>query len=125
MITTAEGGLIAILDADATVSGIVGGRIHPMTDPRNTPFPKITYQRIDTVRGLSNDGPTNCPTARVQIDCWAADLLAARTLANAVRRALNGFSGTADGYQFDLIHLTDERDREAAPLPGHSARFSG
>lgn len=113
-----EAAIRAKLVADADVNGIISGRIHPFTVPTEIARPKLTYQRIDTVRWYSNDGPTGSPRIRLQVDCWADELLTAKTLADKVRQCLDGYRGVTSGVQVDGVHLQDERDMPQAMAPG-------
>jgi hypothetical protein len=117
-VETAEGAIVAKLKLDAGVAALVGTRVHPTTSPQAVALPKLTYQVIDTQRPHSNDGPIGLATARWQFDCRATDLIGAKRLARAVRRCLNGFSGTTSGWEFDSIRVIDEREFPETPQPG-------
>jgi hypothetical protein len=125
MITTAEGAIVSLLLTDTTVSALVGTRIHPATDPQNVPRPKLTYQRLRTDRsadvgGFTNDGPTGHAVAPMQIDCWADSILTAKQVIAAVRRRLNGYSGTVGGIFIGSIRVVDERELPATIYEGQT-----
>jgi hypothetical protein len=114
-----EAGLVAVLQADAGVSAIVAGRIHPTSDPQSAALPKVTYAVVGSVNGsrlgtFSNDGPTGLAIERVQFDCLAIDLYTARLLARAVKHALNGGFGVQGGVQYCGVNIVDLRE---SPLP--------
>jgi hypothetical protein len=86
---TFEADLKTHLQADATISNLVGDRIHPMLLPQVGALPAITYQHIGGVpmNDLSG-GDGDLMNYRVQINCWATGHTAARALAEAVRNRL-------------------------------------
>lgn len=116
---TIESGLRALLIADAGVKALVADRVYPMPAPQNGQYPFLTWQRISGQRVFSMGGPSGLAEPRFQIDVWSANrenrpdgggpYAEARSIADAVRRALDGFNGTLDGIRASAI-LLDERD---------------
>lgn len=102
--------LRARLIADATVGGLVGQRVYPVVAPAKATLPAITYQRISGMRVQSHDGPTGLARPRFQFACMAKTYSGAKTLANAVRRCLDGYGGTTDGVRAFVILLQMEMD---------------
>ena len=105
-----EEALVAILQADATVSGLVNDRIYPLVAPVGAELPAITYQRISGVRMETLQGPTGLAAPRFQFSCLANTYSQAKSLANAVRQALDGYSGTVNGVVIDSILCKNEQD---------------
>ena len=92
-----EAALYTILKADRTVTGLVGvvsPRIYPIGIPQGKSVPAIVYQQIAGGRPKSTTGTIGFCYALFQITCWDDDLLGARALADAVRDALDDFTGT-------------------------------
>jgi hypothetical protein len=89
-----------------TLEPLFSNRLYRMRLPIEAVLPAGTYQRIDTEPKYTHDGDAHLPTARFQIDCWAADPDAADDVADLVRAALSGYSD--DTYQ--SIFLADERE---------------
>ena len=95
-----ESALYSKLAGTAAINAIIGSgasvRLYPAVAPASTERPYITYQVISTRRSRHFAGVsgTQVDFARVQIDVWAASSLSRRTLAQAVRAALDGFSGS-------------------------------
>jgi hypothetical protein len=121
--TTIEGAIISLLLADPTVSGFVGTRIHPATDPQHIQRPKLTFQRLRTDRsesvgGFTNDGPTGHAVAVIQLDCWSDSQVTAKQTIAAVRRCLNGYSGEASGVSIGTVRVDDERELPATLYEG-------
>lgn len=116
---TIETGLRAHLIADATLAALVVDRVYPMPAPQNAGYPFVTWQRISGERVFSLGGPSGLAYPRFQIDVWSdsrenrpaggAPYLESRAIADAIRRALDGFNGTLDGIRVSAI-LLDERD---------------
>lgn len=84
-----ESGLYSALAADATVSSLVGTRIYPEIMPQDVTYPAISYQRISTVRLNMLSGVDDFTQVRIQIDCWDDNYSDVKTLALAVRDALD------------------------------------
>lgn len=91
-------GLVALLAADTGVQGILGfsaaGSIYQSVMPEDrTLLPCIVYQFVG---GSSTPtlGTSGVQRSRVQVDCWATTADASKQLADAVRKALNGYQGT-------------------------------
>ena len=87
---TIEEGLVAHLLADGTVAGIVADRIHPEVRPQDSTLPAIVYTHINDERDVDMDGPSDFVRVRMQVDCWHTSYPGVKTLAAAVRAALNG-----------------------------------
>lgn len=105
-----EKGIYAILAADVDVSTAVGTRIYPMVAPQKAALPYITFQRISANHIDCTIGSCGLAEARIQVDCVATGYLAARTLAEHVRDAMQGFTGVAGTIGIDIIRLLDDRD---------------
>lgn len=106
------------LKESGTVTNIVGTKIYPQLAPQNAALPYVTYQRIDTPRLRSLDGPVGLASPRVQIDCWSARYKEAKQLGEAIRKMLDGFKGSYGGEVVQGVFLEDERD--AFELPVHA-----
>lgn len=89
-----EQGLHAALVADGTVNGLVAGRIYPEIMPQDVVYPAISYQRISTTRYQLLEGVDDFTQARLQVDCWCDSYAQVKTLALAVKSALDGVTGT-------------------------------
>ena len=109
-----EKGIYAILAADADVSTAVGTRIYPMVARQGAALPYIVFQRISANHVDSTTGSSGLCEARIQVDCVTdgdlAGYLTARTLAEHVRDALQGYTGVAGTIDIDIIRLLDDRD---------------
>lgn len=143
--TTLRDAVRKLLRDDAAVFAIVGERIRYARSGRSDPEPRITYTVPSRLHGRDLDGPDDTSDARVRVSVWAAGTpsgsIEAEALAEAVRLALDGFSGwvgevyvasidhavsidlpewEADGsgastYQIAMDFMVDHR----APQPAH------
>src|SRR5262245_12794687 len=111
--------LRALLLADPTVSGLVGGsRIYPLVMPQGMRSPSVVYQRIAGVYPYTMDGPAGIVQSSVQFDSIAETNDAANQLANAVHDVLTGMKGEVfyggnspqSSVVFQGIFQTNERD---------------
>ena len=100
----------AILLADGTVAGLVSTRIYPGKLPQIPTLPAVTYSRVDGPRVQSLVGSSGLAHPRLQIDCWAETYAGVKTLANAVRGAIDGYSGTISGTRVGGVLIDDEQD---------------
>lgn len=111
-----EEALVWMLTHDSGVVAINGARVYPMRLPIDPTFPAITYQRITGDRVRSHSGPSGLASPLFQINCWggptsvASAYLAAKRLARAVRIALDGFKGSANGQEIHGLFVEDDRD---------------
>lgn len=119
--TTIDGLLAAFLVNDAGVAAITT-RIRPWSNTIAQDLPYATYYAITTDRPKSNDGPIGQALRHYQIDCYAADLLTACQLADAIRLAADGYSGTFQGWKVDSMWITNELDATGEPVaPGQAS----
>ena len=120
--TTIDGVLVALLAADTGITDIVGTRIKPYANTVGTTGPYLTYFRITTTRDRTNDGPTGQAIVHYQLDCWAAEALTVRNLANTVRLALDGYRANPFlGWKIDFVFIENESDGANEPVaPGQS-----
>ena len=101
-----EQALVSHLTNDAGVSALVASRVYPEPVPQNATYPLICYMRIASTHEHVMGGAAGYLEARYQIKCWASSRSAVKTLADAVRLALDGYSGamgdaTVRGIFFD------------------------
>ena len=97
------------LEAVAGVTALVGSgssaRIYPMLLPQNPTYPAVRYQQVDGVRESAMGADIGVVSATVQIDSYAETYAGARALAEAVRAALQRFSGTVASVQIDDVFV--------------------
>lgn len=111
---------------DPGVSALVGQRITPVkrgTTDGWEQLPAITYQRISNQRWHDSQGLGGLARPRVQLTCWGSSWSSARSVADAVRRALEGWKDPnadppVDGVlvQNDLDLYDEETDTHYVPI---------
>jgi hypothetical protein len=106
---TLKSAIYTILMGDDDVQGIVDGRVTPGGDPMRGQA-SVTYHIISSIRGHTMDGPDTLATPTLQVNSYGSRDYTAENLADAVRRALDGFSGTVNGVSISYIALDDEGD---------------
>lgn len=107
---TAELALYTLLSEDAAVSALAGNRIYPLRAPDRVALPYLTYQRISGARWRSIDGPSGMAQPRIQVDVWADRYDVSKSVAGAVRNALDGWRGTVAGVRVGGIALEGDQD---------------
>lgn len=112
-----ESVLRTALLANATVAGLVGTKVYPLAADADATLPWVTWRRTGIRREQTLSGPMGVPAVRVEYQIVATTYEAARTLADAMRAVLDGYTGTADNTTVRLASLEDESD-EFASLNG-------
>lgn len=112
-----ESVLRAALAADATLSPLVGTRIYPLAADADAVLPWVTWRRSGIRRDQTLKGPVGVPTVILEYQIVGATYEAARTLADAMRVVLDGYTGTVDNTTIRQTSLEDESD-EFATLNG-------
>ncbi|MDA3835853.1 MAG: DUF3168 domain-containing protein [Spirochaetales bacterium] len=104
-----ESALRYILINDATVSAITT-RCYPVMLPQYPVYPLILYTKISGDRDHHLQGPSGHAHPRFQVEAWSESYTGAKTLADAIRKALDGYSGTAAGTKIWSALIDSERD---------------
>lgn len=105
-----EAVLRAALVADATVSGLVGTKIYPLAADTDATLPWVTWRRTAIRRQPTLAGPMGVPRLIIEFTVFAATYESARTVADAMRQVLDGYTGTADNTTVRQTSLEDESD---------------
>lgn len=95
--------VVARLLSVPAVAAIVGDRVSPIVLRQTTRDPVLVYQRIYGQRSYSLAAPVLAET-QIQITCWAGDYATARTLADAVRKALDAWASAVDEVEIALVN---------------------
>jgi len=105
-----EQAIFEILSGDMDVATIIGDRIYPVGVPEGESLPAVTYQRIAEAPDYNIQGRSSISECMFQINCWAGDYDKACELADAVRDALEDYSGVTAGVVIEMIELSSEGD---------------
>lgn len=110
---------------NATVSSLIGTRMHADVPPQGVLMPAIVYTVVDTIPYEHLSGIADVSRARIQIDCAANTRSEANALADAVRLALEKQQrGEASDGQFinEINLVTGESYSTIAPEAGSDKR---
>jgi hypothetical protein len=93
------------------VARIVGFQVYPIAVPKTgASLPFIVYKRSNIMRDVALGGPLFVPMVNLQIASWALSYDAVRELADEVRLALDGHTGTMAGATIQDMRLMSETD---------------
>lgn len=91
---------------------------YPLVVSEGQPPPFVVYMRSATARVQQLDGVFDAPSGTFELTIYADGYLAAKTLAEQVRLAVNNFSGSGGSSTILSVHLEDERDADPVFLEG-------
>lgn len=104
--------------SQTAVTDIVGTRIHPQWRPQDGALAAITLQRISEDHVHNLEGGAGLARPRIQVDCWSSKYSEAQSLGEAVREALQGFTGTVDSVTIHSCLLDNRADLFEPPKDG-------
>lgn len=104
-----EKAIYSLLSTNSEITDLVSSRIYPLVREQSDGLPALTYQIISSPREYSFDGP-GLVRARIQINCFAATVLAAAELAQILRISLDGLSCSPEDVRIEHIMLEDIGD---------------
>jgi hypothetical protein len=90
----------------------VSNRVYAMRAPQNAASPFIVFQRVDSERWRSIDGPSGMAQALFQIDCYSTGFYECKDIQMQVEELLDGYSG--------LVYYGSESPRESIKIGGIS-----
>lgn len=102
------GDLYSFLTRDTGIAALVVARCYPTSLPQAPTFPALTYEQVDAVRVRAVYGPAGKVRRRITVNSWALTQSAVWELAEAVRAALDGFSGTMGSSEIGSTILETE-----------------
>ena len=94
------------------VARYVGFQVYPIAVPAKpvASLPFIVYKRANIMRESSLSGPLYIPMVNLQISSWALTYDIVRDLADEVRLALDGHTGTLANATIEDMRLMSETD---------------
>lgn len=92
-----------LLRNDTATAAIVGSRIRPAQLSPGTSLPYVAYQLVSDVPEHHFGGPLGFVEARIQVEAWAIRYDDAKTLADTIRKAIDGYSGTVVGIEIHAL----------------------
>lgn len=97
-------------------------RIYPKRLPQGATLPAITYLLASDPTEHTHSGPSSLAHPRYQLNCWAegeGGYLAAHSLAEEVRAALDGYRGLPAGVEIQAALSENSRDNDDADTGRH------
>lgn len=110
MIVAPEKHVFLRLTTSARVARLVGFQVYPIAVPKNAMLPFCIYKRANIARESHLSGPMFMPLVNLQIASWSTNYDGARELADEVRLALDGATGTLAGVTIEDMRLVSETD---------------
>ena len=108
-----ETAIDSLLINNSSITDLIGDRVYSQVREQSDGLPAVTYQVISAIRQIDMSGPNGFVEGRIQINCFAATILAAAELSEVVRLALSGFKGGAAGVRIEAMLLEDAGDLPA------------
>ena len=124
-----EAFLFQRLTSQTAVSQYIGTRVYPLLAPTGTPLPLVIYQRTAVERPQSLAGNVGNPVVTLQLTTYGTSYTSVKTIARAVRLAVDGWTGTTAGVKIQRTTLVTEADGVDMPaddqmLPYYSVQQS-
>lgn len=110
MIISPEKHVFMRLVTTPRVARLVGFQVYPIAVPKNAVLPFCIYKRQNITRESHLAGPMFMPLVNLQIASWSTNYDGARELADEVRLALDGATGTLAGATIEDMRLVSETD---------------
>lgn len=113
------------IQADATITSIVGSRIFAYVAPSTATAPFIVYQVIGTGGQTAHDGTRPVEFPLIQISCWSESPAASIALASAVNAFADGNTISGDSDLSLVFSGQSGQYDQATKLFGEILEFSG
>jgi hypothetical protein len=104
-----EGDLRTALTGDATVAGIVAGRIYQDVAPQEATYPHIIFEGPSGGPLQTSGGPSSTHNVTFFFVCRALTKLAAKALGDAAKDVLDGWTNTSGTPAVSSCRLEDEQ----------------
>ena len=112
-----EKAIRSVLVASAPVNDLVSGRIYPYMRQQGQGFPAIVYSLDSTEPAHGLVGSLSLTRATLSIEQWADVYGDAKTLANKVKDALDGYTGTSESVVIkSCYHDNDSGNVDISPI---------
>jgi len=105
-----EAFLFQRLTSQTAVSQYIGSRVYPLLAPTGTPLPLVIYQRTAVERPQSLAGNVGNPVVTLQLTTYGTSYTSVKSIARAVRLAVDGWTGTTAGVTIQRTTLQTEAD---------------
>ncbi len=124
MSSTLHTGVYSMLQAESTLTALVSTRCYPLLLPQEVTYPAVRFQQLTGERPGAMGGDVGLVDSIVMVDCYADDIDAAHTLADAVRTAMQRKNGTYNGVEIDHVALEGPIDSHEPEIEKYRASFN-
>lgn len=107
--------LYAYLSSQTGITNLVGQRIYPVVRPQGVSGDAICFWRTSGGHDHNLTGSSGTAIPSFSIEVLSDSYTQAEIIAEAVREAMQGFSGTMGTTQVKTVILEDEKDAYDAP----------
>jgi hypothetical protein len=105
-----EAAMASRLTASTAVFALAGNRIYPVIAPASSTLPFVVWRRASIQREQSLSAPNGVPKVMVEYQCYATTYEQVRTLADSMRRQLDGWRGAQGTIEIGNVSLENEND---------------
>ena len=110
LVEAPEAFLYQRLTSQTAVYALVGTRVYPLIAPQGTPMPLVVYQRTGVDRPQSLAGNVGNPVVTLQLTSYGTSYTSVKSIARAVRLAVDNWTGTTAGVTIQRTTLISEAD---------------
>lgn len=107
---TPEAAVRQLLIDTLETNELLGDKIYPVIAPMSASYPFVVYRRTTVQRESTLNGPMGTPTVSMDFSCLADTYESSRTVADAVRKAVDQYAGFVGGVFLQQIFVDNESD---------------
>lgn len=104
----AEAALAQRLLSATGVTALVGTRVEPLLLPDNASYPSVVYRTFDREPTSTFADDVALSATSIEVESYGTTYASARATADAVKSALQRWSGTVAGIVVDHVFYEDE-----------------
>jgi hypothetical protein len=112
-----EQALIQTLLANVAVSAYLGDNIFLGYAPPTVTRPYVIFEQLSGPRDYTFDGPNGLATISIQMSIFDSTYLGTRTIADVIRRCLDGFEGTVSLTGGGSVKILETKLRDEGDIP--------
>lgn len=105
-----EAVLRTALVSNTNFTTLVSARVYPVLAPTTASLPFVVWRRSGITREQTLGLPMGVPSVTVEYEVYGATYESARTVADTMRRILDGYGGTVNNTEVKHVSLENESD---------------
>lgn len=105
-----EAVLRSALVSSTSFTTLVSSRVYPVLAPATASLPFVVWRRTGITREQTLGLPMGVPKVTVEYEVYGTTYESARTVADTMRRILDGYGGTVDNTEVKHVSLENESD---------------